>query len=342
MDGKVPLDSPDSDPRYPSSVAPFAELIHASNMIKQEFGLTSDELRTAHCPNPNVQYRRTSSSPQPQYNPQTTSSAPSSAPSRSGRFDPVRDASRSGTGYTAPSGYAYRYPIHQEQQMAMMTREDPSLSASRHSSDFPVRPVAGGSPRPPSAGRRSRTASNPRPRTGQQQQQSADERAQAEWDQAKANHLAHMKHEHEQAALAWSRNQRMLQQLDVQEGNLVVEGTLIDLWELASLVEEFRGLYEVSHIARSALSYRYRQGAYYRLVDKVEKNSSWRFIGARIGLPTLCDPNVPMQATPNGAEQLRRLYLQMNKRGLEKFVSTERTAMLQAGQPAPYHGFQPR
>jgi len=77
-------------------------------------------------------------------------------------------------------------------------------------------------------------------------------------------------------------------------------------------------------------------------IQKVEKNSSWRFIGARIGLPTLRDPNVPMQATPNGAAQLRGLYLEMNDRGLEKFVSAERAAMLYAGEPAPHHGFQPR
>lgn len=133
--------------------------------------------------------------------------------------------------------------------MAKMTREGPSLSASRHSIDFPVRPVAGGSPRPPSAARLNRTASNPRPKGSQQHQQSSDEKAQAEWEQAKANHLAKMRYEQEQVTLAWSRNQRMLQQLDVKEEHLVVEGTLVDLWDLALLVEEFRGLYEVSNIA---------------------------------------------------------------------------------------------
>ena len=49
-----------------------------------------------------------------------------------------------------------------------------------------------------------------------------------------------------------------------------------------------------------------------------------------------------MQATPNGVAQLRRLYIQMNERGLEKFVNVERAAMLHAGQSGPYHGFQPR
>lgn len=245
MDGNVPLDASDSDPHYPSSVAPFDELIHASDMIKREFGLTTDELGAAR-PDPPP---HASSSSLPQYNRPIASSTPP----RSTRYDPVRDAGGSGTGYTAPSGYAYHYPVQQEQ--AMMTREDASLSSSsRHSIDFPVRPVAG-SPRPPSAGRRSRTASNARPRGGQQQQQTVDEKAQAEWEQAKANHLAKMKHEQEQAALAWSRNQRMLQQLEVQEKSLIVEGTLIDLWELASLVEEFRGLYEVSTIASFALPY---------------------------------------------------------------------------------------
>ena len=240
MDGKVTLASSDSDPHYASSLAPFDELIHASDMIKQEYGCTSDELRAARL-DPIPQYRRASSSSLSQWKPQSTSSTPP----RSSRYDPVRDVGDSATGYTTPSGYGYRYPVQQEQEMAKMTREDAPLSASRHSIDFPVRPVAGGSPRPPSAARRNRTASNARPKGGQQ---SADERAQAEWEQAKANHLAKMRYEQEQAALAWSRNQRMLQQLDVKEEQLVVEGTLIDLWELALLVEEFRGLYEVSNL----------------------------------------------------------------------------------------------
>ena len=336
MDGKVPLDSSDSDPHYPSSVAPFEELIHASDKIKQEYGLTTDELRAVR-PDPNTQYRRASSSSLPQYDRQIASSTPP----RSSRYDPVRDAGSSG--HSTPSGYAYHYPVH---QVAVMTRENALASSSRHSIDFPVGPVAGGSPQPPSA-RRRRTASNARPRGSQQQPQNADEKAQAEWEQAKANHLAKMKHEQEQAALAWNRNQRMLQHLDVQEQSLIVEGTLIDLWDLASLVEEFRGFYEVSNITSLAFSYRCIQGAHlslYHFMDnlKVEKNGSWRFIGARIGLPTLRDPNVPMQATPNGTAQLRRLYLEMNERGLEKFVRTEHAAMLHAGQPAPYHGFQPR
>jgi hypothetical protein len=262
MDGKVPPNSSDSDPHYSSSLAPFDELIHASDMIKQEYGRTSDELRAARL-DPNSHYRRASSSSLPQLKPQSTSSTPP----RSSRYDPVRDVSHSGTGYTTPSGYAYHYPVHQEQQMAMMTRDDPSLSSSQHSIDFPVRPAAGGSPRPPSAGRRNRTASNARPKGGQQQQQqSANERAQAEWEQAKANHLAKMKYEQEQAVLAWSRNQRMLQQLDVKEEHLVVEGTLIDLWELALLVEEFRGLFEVS--ATTPLALIYRQGAHWPFYGK--------------------------------------------------------------------------
>lgn len=253
MDGKVPLDSSDSDHRYPSSLAPFDELIHASDMIKQEYGRTSDELRAAPL-DPMTQHRPASSPSLPQLKHHTSSSTPP----RSSRYDPVRDVGHSASGYTTPSGYAYHYPVHQEQQMAKMTHEDPSQSSFRHSIDFPVRPVAGGSPRLPSAARRNRAASNARPKAGQQQQQSADERAQAEWEQAKANHLAKMRYEQEQAALAWSRNQRMLQQLDVKEEHLLVEGTLIDLWELALLVEEFRGLNEVSDIAPFLLLYRQR------------------------------------------------------------------------------------
>jgi len=49
-----------------------------------------------------------------------------------------------------------------------------------------------------------------------------------------------------------------------------------------------------------------------------------------------------MQATPNGVAQLRRLYIQMDERGLGEFVNVERAAMLHAGQPGHYHGFQPR
>ena len=258
MDGKVPLDSSDSDPRYPSSLAPFDELIHASDMIKQEYGSTSDELRPARL-EPITHDRPASSPSLPQWKIQATSSTPP----RSSRYDPVRDVGHSASGYSTPSGYAYHYPVHQEQQMAKMTREDPSPSSFRHSIDFPVRPVAGGSPRLPPTARRNRTASNARPKAGQQQQQSSDERAQAEWEQAKANHLAKMRYEQEQAAQAWSRNQRMLEQLDVKEEHLVVEGTLIDLWELALLVEEFRGLYEVSDIV--PFSFLYRQRAHWSL-----------------------------------------------------------------------------
>ena len=256
MDGKVPPHSSDSDPHYSSSssLAPFDELIHASDMIKQEYGRTSDELPAPRLDSdPDPRRRRPSPPPLPQSNPQSTSS--STLP-RSSRYVPVRDVRYSGSVYTTPSGYAYHYPVHQEHQMAIMTRQDPSLSSSPHSIDFPVRPVADGSPRPPSAARRNRAASNARPRGGQQQQQSADDKAQAEWEQAKANHLAKMKYEQEQAALARSRNQRMLQHLDVKEAHLVIEGTPVDLWELASLVEEFRGLYEVSKTAPFALSYR--------------------------------------------------------------------------------------